>query len=186
MMSHDLLTKKLSLEGATLIRPFSAEDERGVFYKFFTKDILKKIGASNCFSEEFMSISKKGVIRGFHYQKSTASQARLVWCPSGSIFDVIVDLRMHSPTFGKWIGLTLSSEKMEVLYIPHGFAHAFQSLEDNTKMLYKTDAPYSKQDERGIIYNDPVLNIFWPIANPVISQKDLKWPGFKQCEKFNI
>ena len=183
-MASQLTVRKLPLEGAMLITPFFAEDERGSFYKLFTKEALSQAGAKSDFSEEFVSVSHKGVIRGFHYQRSAHCQSRLIWVPQGEVFDVIVDLRQNSKTFSKWTSVRLSGKEKTMLYVPVGFAHAFQSLEDNTQMAYKADRPYSPENERGIIYSDLLLSIPWPIAKPIVSKKDLLWPTFEECEKF--
>jgi dTDP-4-dehydrorhamnose 3,5-epimerase len=175
----------LPLAGAFLLKPSAFEDERGAFHKIFTEPLLAGKGVSTRFSEEFVSISKKGVVRGLHYQRAEFSQARLVWCPRGKAFDVIVDLRKSSKTFGKWSSSILSGKNMHALYVPRGFAHGFLALSANTVMVYQADNAHSPQNERGIIYSDPALGIKWPAAGKVtLSGKDSKWPPFGQCEKF--
>lgn len=179
-----LSIEKLRLEGAFLVKPFISHDARGSFVKLFTKELLAGVGVGAEFSEEFFSISKKGVVRGFHYQRAQFSQARLVWVPKGSVYDVIVDLRKGSPTFGESEALELSDVNMRMLYIPRGFAHAFQSLADGTVMVYKADSAHSPENERGIIFSDRKLGVRWPVAKPILSEKDSRWPGFEECEKF--
>jgi len=175
----------LPLAGAFLIKPFSFEDGRGAFRKIFTEKLLAGKGVSAHFSEEFVSTSKKGVVRGLHYQRGAFSQSRLVWCPLGKVFDVVVDLRKGSKTFGRWASAILSGENMHAIYVPRGFAHGFLALSDNAMMVYKTDAAHSPQNERGIIYNDSELGIKWPISGKItLSEKDSKWPSFEKCEKF--
>ncbi|VVB99707.1 dTDP-4-dehydrorhamnose 3,5-epimerase [uncultured archaeon] len=183
MTGQALDATELTLKGAYLITPFRAQDARGEFAKFFTGETLSRIGAAP-FTEEFMSVSHRGVVRGFHYQRGDFSQARLVWCPKGEVFDVIADLRESSPTFGKTESVSLSGENMRALYIPRGFAHAFQSLADGTMMVYKTDRPYSPENERGIIYSDRKLGVKWPVPHATVSKKDLAWPAYSECEKF--
>jgi len=174
------------LEGSFLIRPLHFKDERGDFFKLYTGEVMKSKQAESCFVEEYLSFSKFGVVRGLHYQRGQASQAKLVRCIQGEIYDVIVDLRSSSPTFGKWAGVTLSEKNMLSLYVPRGFAHGFAALSKDSAVLYKADNDYSPKDERGIPYNDGRLAIAWPkqIIKPIVSDKDAKWPSFDQCEKF--
>ena len=194
----------LALPGAFIIKPFAAEDERGIFYKTFTEDVLAKNGAASKFAEEFFSTNKRGALRGLHYQRGAASQAKLITCMRGRIFDVLVDLRKSSPTYGKHITLELSDKNMHTLFVPHGFAHGFLTLEENSLVVYRADRPYSPADERGIVYNDPKLAIRWPSAETekpftflrptpnatpsseriIISPKDAAWPKFDEAEKF--
>ena len=175
----------LGLPGAFVIKPFAAEDERGVFFKTFTDEVLAKIGASSRFAEEFFSTNRLGALRGLHYQREEASQAKLVTCMRGRIFDVLVDLRKSSPTFGKHITLDLSGKNLHTLFVPHGFAHGFLTLEDDSIVVYRADRPYSPKDERGIVYNDSKLAISWPVIGRIIvSSKDAAWPKFDEAEKF--
>ncbi|MFA5929938.1 MAG: dTDP-4-dehydrorhamnose 3,5-epimerase [Candidatus Micrarchaeia archaeon] len=176
----------LPLAGAFLIKPYAFDDERGAFRKIFTEKLLSGKGVSPFFSEQFLSVSKKGVVRGLHYQRAEFSQARLVWCPSGKVFDVIVDLRKSSETYGKCASAVLSGRNMHALYVPRGFAHGFMALSANATMVYQADNAHSPQNERGIIFSDPALGIKWPSAGKVtLSEKDSKWPTFKECEKFD-
>ena len=122
---------------------------------------------------------KKNVIRGLHYQNNPKAQAKLVTVVSGEIFDVAVDLRKNSPTFGKWVSEILSEINHKLLYVPEGFAHGFCVLSNDATVLYKTNQEYSPDDERGIIWNDPDLNISWPISEPILSQKDQNLPFLK-------
>ena len=176
----------LPLFGAFLLKPLIFEDDRGAFYKIFTADLLSGKGAGNTFSEQNLSVSKKGVIRGLHYQRGQFSQAKLVMCPKGQILDVIVDLRKSSPTFGKWTSAVLSDENRHAIYVPRGFAHGFLVLSDEAHVLYMCDNAYSPKEELGVAYNDPGLAIKWPVSgNATLSQKDLGWPSFEKCEKFD-
>lgn len=178
---------ELPLKDAMLIKPRIFQDERGVFYKMYTDEMLGHRGHAPYFSEEYMSTSKKGVVRGMHYQVGESTQSKLVCCIRGSIYDAIVDLRKNSPTFGKWYGTVLSEENLSVLYVPRGFAHGFMALSENAAVLYNADNNYSPKDERGFMYSDPGVGILWPkIENVILSEKDRKWPGFSDCEKFGI
>ena len=122
---------------------------------------------------------KKGVLRGLHFQLPPNEQAKLVRVTRGKVFDVIVDIRKNSPTYGKWEGFELSAENFQMLFVPRGFAHAFLTLEDNTEFMYKVDNFYAPESDSGLIWNDPDLNIDWPIKNPILSEKDAKLQKFK-------
>ena len=164
-----------------IIEPSIFSDERGWFMESFNEqrfhNELTKLGLSipNAFVQDNHSCSNKGVLRGLHYQTAPYAQGKLVRVTQGSAFDVAVDIRSDSPTFGKWVGVELSDENHKQLWIPEGFAHGFLTLEDNTHFLYKTTNYYSKQCERSIAWNDPTLSIQWPssqIKNIIVSQKD--------------
>ena len=170
-----------------IIEPRVFADERGWFMESFNEQCfhneLTKLGLStpNAFVQDNHSCSKKGVLRGLHYQTAPHAQGKLVRVTQGSAFDVAVDIRKDSSTFGMWIGVELSDENHKQLWIPEGFAHGFVALEDNTHFLYKTTNYYSHECERSILWNDRDLDIHWPTINDteiVISQKDL------QAERF--
>ncbi len=179
-------TSELPLRDAFLLQPKRFKDNRGDFFKLFTEGALLGAGITRPFKEEYISISRKGVLRGLHYQSGEQSQAKLICCLSGKVFDVIVDLRQSSPTFGKWFGMVLSGDSPQCLFVPRGFAHGFLSLSANSAVLYKADNSYAPEKECGIRYDDPELGIKWPIAaKPTLSEKDLAWPGFGACQKFD-
>jgi dTDP-4-dehydrorhamnose 3,5-epimerase len=169
---------KTLFEDAYLFEVETFHDERGLFYESFNSfkfiEELKKmqIPFSDNFYQDNISISSKDVLRGLHFQTSPYSQGKFIKVFKGSIFDVIVDLRLDSPTFGKWESFNLNSENNLALWIPKGFAHGFISLEDNTIVSYKASNPYKKDYERTIIWNDDYLKIKWPCAEPIISEKD--------------
>lgn len=167
--------ERLQLNGAYLITGFFAGDSRGGFEKIFEKDIYHKAGIDFSLNETFVSYSCKNVIRGLHFQTNNP-QAKIVTVLSGRVWDVIVDIRKDSPTFGKWIGEILSCDNHKAFYVPKGFAHGFVALEDNTIMLYQCQEPYDKETDTGILYNDPELGIKWPIdiENSIHSERDLK------------
>ncbi len=156
--------EKLDLEGAYLIHTFTAGDARGGFTKSFEMDIYKNAGIDFHLNETFVSLSAKNVMRGLHFQTKNP-QAKLVTVAHGSVFDVLVDLREGSPTFGKWRGFYLNSDNHDALYIPRGFAHGFVSMEDGTLMMYQCDGVYDKETDTGIIYNDPQIAIEWPVED---------------------
>lgn len=167
--------EKLELEGAYLITGFFIGDRRGGFEKIFEKDIYYKAGIDFSLNETFVSYSDKNVIRGLHFQKNNP-QAKIVTVLSGQVWDVIVDIRKGSSTFGKWIGEILSCDNHKAFYVPKGFAHGFVALADNTIMLYQCQEPYDKETDTGILYNDSELGIKWPIdlEKSIHSERDLK------------
>lgn len=171
--------KELKLKGAYLISGFYIGDDRGSFTKNFEKDIFAKAGIEFRLSESFFSCSAKNVIRGLHFQTHNP-QAKLVSVVAGSVWDVIVDLRLDSPTFKQWVAYELSAKNHLSLYVPRGFAHGFLSLEDNTVMFYQCDGEYDKFSDTGIIYNDATLDICWPIKEKDVihSKRDLEFGNF--------
>ncbi|MFA6328074.1 MAG: dTDP-4-dehydrorhamnose 3,5-epimerase [Candidatus Micrarchaeia archaeon] len=177
--------EKLPLTGAFLIKPLTYPDDRGAFSVLFTDDVLTQNGAGSCFAMEFLSTSKKGVLRGLHYQTGRSAQAKLVRCIEGEIYDVIVDLRKSSKTYGKWTAVSLSDKNMLCLFVPKGVAHGYLSMTGVSRVLYKVDAPYSPANEAGIRYDDVDLKIDWPVKEVILSKKDGLLSSFKECEKFD-
>lgn len=165
-----------------LIEPKVFHDERGFFFETYKESEFSEYGISSKFAQDNHSMSGKGVLRGLHYQLEPAGQGKLIRVVSGSIFDVTVDVRKGSRSFGKWLSVELSSKDKNILWVPEGFAHGFLSLENNTEVLYKTTAEYSPELERGIIFNDPALGIEWPIRNPIVSKKDSMHPRLKDAD----
>ena len=172
--------KELELKGAYLIGSFYAGDNRGGFTKSFEKELFLNAGIPFTLNETFASSSMKNVVRGLHFQTHNP-QAKLVSVVSGRVWDVIVDLRLSSPTFKQWIAQELSAENHLSFYIPRGFAHGFVSLEDNTVMLYQCDGKYDKDSDTGIRFDDPTIGIVWPINEKIAihSARDLELPFFK-------
>jgi dTDP-4-dehydrorhamnose 3,5-epimerase len=176
---------KTAIEGLLLINPRVFEDERGYFYETFNAPTLKELGLELDFLQDNQSFSTKGVLRGLHFQREPHAQGKLVRVVSGKVLDVAVDLRSGSPTFGQHLTFELSGENKTMLYVPPGFAHGFSTLEDAV-FIYKCTDVYNKQAEGGIRYDDADLNIDWGIANPVVSEKDLELPSFKDfCESIS-
>lgn len=165
------------LEGVVVVEPRVFEDTRGFFYESYRKDTFAQNGIATEFVQDNRSRSSRGVLRGLHFQEAPFAQAKLVGVTSGSVFDVVVDLRPGSKTRGQWIAETLSAANKKMLYIPEGFAHGFLALEDGTEMMYKVSQPYSPAHERGVPWNDPGINVSWPkLEVPyVISEKDQKY-----------
>ena len=171
------------LNGSFTIQLDPINDERGWFARYFCKKEFSTIGHNKEWVQMNHSFSlKKGTLRGMHFQKPPHSEVKLVRCIQGSVFDVIIDLRKDSPTFLKWFGTELSAENKLMMYIPEGFAHGFQTLEDNSGLLYMHTAYYSPEAEDGLRYNDPLVNISWPIEISEISMRDT---NHDILEKFN-
>ena len=157
------------------LNPFS--DERGWFARYFCKNEFKEIGHDAEWVQMNHSFTKQvGSVRGMHYQEGEYKEIKLVRCIAGKVYDVIIDIRKDSPTFLKWFGIELSAENKKMLYIPAGFAHGFQCLSDNCELLYHHSAFYTPGRETGISYNDPAVNIEWPIEITVISERDKNHP----------
>ncbi len=170
---------KTKISGLYVLEPEKREDNRGYFTRVFAKDELAKnlIKYNIAHINRSMTV-KKGMIRGMHFQKSPMAEDKIVQCINGSIFDVAIDLRPKSKTYGKWFGVKLSAKEMNMLLVPKGFAHGFQALEKNTVIQYFVSQYYSPSHERGIKWNDPLFKIKWPIKKVTVSEKDAKWPDF--------
>ena len=164
------------------ITPHLFNDERGYFFENFNHSKFNQNQIDLNFIQENFSKSKKNVIRGLHFQKNPKAQAKLVTVVSGEIFDVAVDLRKNSPTFGKWVSEILSEVNHKSLYVPEGFAHGFCVLSEEADVLYKVNQEYSPEDERGIVWNDPETNITWSINKPILQEKDSLLPTLKNAE----
>ena len=161
------------LKNVYIIEPEPFIDERGKFYRVFCENELKKIGHTKKIVQINQSLTKqKGAIRGMHFQYPPKAEIKIVKCVSGSIFDVAIDLRENSPTFLQWHGEILSAENMKMMVIPEGFAHGFQALKDNCEIIYFVSEFYSPENEEGVRYNDPKINIKWPLEVTDISEKD--------------
>ncbi|MEA2097462.1 MAG: dTDP-4-dehydrorhamnose 3,5-epimerase [Patescibacteria group bacterium] len=164
--------KKLEIPEVVLIEPKVFADKRGFFLENYKYSEFANFGIKDNFAQDNHSKSIKGVLRGLHYQKLPKAQAKLVRCISGEFFDVAVDIRKGSPTFGKWVGEVLSAENKKMLYIPVGFAHGFCVLSDYAEISYKSSDEYSPEHEGAICWNDPTINISWSTKNPIVSEKD--------------
>ena len=159
------------LKGVVLVEPDVFEDPRGYFLETYHAGKYAEGGIHGPFVQDNCSHSVRGTLRGLHYQLQHA-QGKLVTALAGRVFDVAVDIRKGSPTFGQWVGVELSGDNKRQLYMPPGFAHGFCVLSDTADVLYKCTDLHSPKDERGIIWNDPTLGIMWPVADPVLSKKD--------------
>ncbi|MCF0074778.1 dTDP-4-dehydrorhamnose 3,5-epimerase [Dyadobacter sp. CY261] len=170
--------KETSIAGLVEILPRVFEDDRGMFFESYNVEAFIKLGLPVNFVQDNQSFSKKGVVRGLHFQNAPFGQGKLVRVISGKVLDVAVDIRPDSPTFGKHEVFELSGERNNMAYIPEGFAHGFVALEDSI-FSYKCTNLYSKESESGILWNDPDLNIDWGISDPIVSKKDLILPTFR-------
>ncbi|MEW6722663.1 MAG: dTDP-4-dehydrorhamnose 3,5-epimerase [Candidatus Micrarchaeota archaeon] len=184
-MSRELEAEDLPVAGAFIIRPKEFYDERGAFNKLYTRELLESKGAGCGFMEEYLSVSKKGVLRGLHYQTGRYAQAKLVRCVRGKILDAFVDMSARSPTFGKSFTVELSAENRLGLYVPRTCAHGFLALEEGAEVLYKSDNDYHPEHEAGLRWDDPKIGIAWPKMSYIISEKDRKWPPFDDAPKFD-
>jgi dTDP-4-dehydrorhamnose 3,5-epimerase len=166
-------------EGLLEIIPNVYYDSRGWFFEFYKNEVFHQAGIRDQFSQENISFSRKGVVRGLHFQLAPYGQAKLVSVLSGKVLDVVVDLRKGSPTFGQSYTCLLDDERHNMLLVPEGFAHGFAALEDSL-FMYKTSNLYNRDAECGIYWNDPALNIDWPFTDPVLSDKDLLLPTLEE------
>lgn len=170
---------KTELEGVLIIQPQIFEDDRGYFFEAFNAAKYQALGLPTEFVQDNESKSKKNVLRGLHFQKPPYAQGKLIRVIKGSVLDVAVDIRKNSPTYGKWTSTLLSEENKTVFWVPAGFAHGFVTLADENIVLYKCTAPYHKESEGAIRWNDPTIHVNWNISNPVLSPKDTISPFFK-------
>ena len=174
------------IEGLYVIEPTVFKDERGYFVETYNQNDMKEAGLDMVFVQDNQSMSTRGVLRGLHFQKQFP-QGKLVRVVRGKVFDVAVDLRSDSKTYGKWFGVELSAENMKQFYIPEGFAHGFLVLSDEAEFCYKCTDFYHPGDEGGLAWNDPEIGVEWPLEEGVdliISEKDQKWKGLKNTFKF--
>lgn len=174
------------IEGLYVIEPTVFKDERGYFVETYNQNDMKEAGLDMVFVQDNQSMSTRGVLRGLHFQKQFP-QGKLVRVVRGKVFDVAVDLRSDSKTYGKWFGVELSAENMKQFYIPEGFAHGFLVLSDEAEFCYKCTDFYHPGYEGGLAWNDPEIGVEWPLEEGVdliISEKDQKWKGLKDTFKF--
>ena len=174
------------IKGLYVIEPTVFKDERGYFMETYNQNDFHEAGLDMVFVQDNQSMSVKGVLRGLHYQKQYP-QGKLVRAVRGTVFDVAVDLRTGSETYGKWFGVVLSAENKKQFYIPEGFAHGFLVLSDEAEFPYKCTDFYHPGDEGGMAWNDPEIGVEWPIEEGmelIISEKDQKWGGFRDAFKF--
>lgn len=173
-----------AIKDLVLIKPTINGDDRGFFLESYKKSTFVANGILDDFVQDNHSKSVCGVLRGLHYQLRPKAQGKLLRCVQGVIFDVAVDIRQNSPTFGRWLGFELSEENKQMLYVPPGFAHGFLTISAVAELLYKTTDEYSTEHDRGISYNDPAIGIIWPKLDVelLLSEKDQKQPLLRDAE----
>jgi dTDP-4-dehydrorhamnose 3,5-epimerase len=175
------------IPGLLVLQPKVFADERGFFMETYNRQRYADAGIGEAFLQDNVSLSKKGVVRGLHYQAPPFDMGKLVSVLRGSVVDVAVDIRFGSPTFGKYVAVELSAENKRQFWIPAGFAHGFAALEDDTVFSYKCTDVYSPEHDRGVRWNDPEIGIEWLIADPLVSEKDRKLPLLKDiAEEFSF
>ena len=175
------------IDDVKIVWPDKFCDHRGFFSETFNSEKFKLSGLDLSFCQDNHSISEKaGTLRGMHFQINPYAQGKLLRVTRGAIYDVAVDIRAGSPTFGEWVGYEISAKLWNQIFIPVGFAHGFCTLEDNTEVMYKVTAPYSPENERGLAWNDDELAIDWPIDNdaPILSEKDTSYPELRNLPTF--
>lgn len=172
--------ESLSIPDVILVKPKVFGDERGFFMETYQRGSFEEAGIKGEFIQDNHSRSSYGVLRGIHFQMNPYAQAKIVRCTRGVIYDVAVDLRKDSSTFGQYEAVILSEYNKRQLYVPRGFGHAFLTLSDVAEVCYKVDNDYAPDYEGGLIWNDSDLNIPWPIEEPVLSEKDKEWPTLRE------
>lgn len=171
---------ELELNDAFIIELEKFTDQRGFFARTFDHMQFEEKGLESTIVQTNISFTeKKGTIRGLHYQINPFEETKIVMCSKGKIFDIIIDVRKKSNTFGKWIGLELNEKNSKILYIPKGFAHGFQTLEDNSQVIYQNSQIHKPEYEKGIRWDDPFFKIKWPLNEKIISDKDESWKNFE-------
>jgi dTDP-4-dehydrorhamnose 3,5-epimerase len=172
------------LAGAYIIEAEPVEDERGCFARLWCAEEARRLGLMPEVAQCSLSHNRlRGTLRGLHFQLPPHAEVKVVRCVRGALFDVLVDLRPDSPTFGGWFATELTSENLRATYIPAGFAHGFQALEDDTDVFYQISTPYRAEARHGVRWDDPILAISWPLPPMVISERDAGWPGLDEHGK---
>jgi dTDP-4-dehydrorhamnose 3,5-epimerase len=172
-----MIFQETSVKGAFILEIERLEDERGFFARSWCQKELQTHSLVSHVVQENISFNKqKGTLRGMHYQAPPYGEAKVVRCTRGAIFDVIIDLRLESPTFKQWIGVDLTSDNYKMLYVPENCAHGYITLDDSTEATYLVSQFYHRELERGVRYDDPAFRVRWPIEVRVISEKDKSWP----------
>ena len=174
--------KKTTVPGVILIEYERFDDRRGFFMETFRRNEFTENGINLPFIQDNFSHSVRGVLRGLHYQKNPSAQGKLALVLKGAVFDVAVDIRKGSPTYGQWVGETLSDTNRRMLYLPPGMAHGFCVLSEEVDFFYKVTADYAPDLDRGFIWNDPEVGIEWPITDPILSEKDRNLPPLSRAD----
>jgi dTDP-4-dehydrorhamnose 3,5-epimerase len=174
--------QRLEIPEVIMVQATVARDDRGSFRESYKQSVFAANGITETFVQDNSSLSTQGVLRGLHFQKEPRAQGKLVTVSQGEVFDVAVDIRKGSPTYGKWLGMRLSAENGCMLYIPAGFAHGFCALSDIAAVMYKVTAEYAPELDRGVAWNDPEVGVVWPIAEPCLSPKDANLPVLRLAD----
>ncbi len=174
--------KEIHIQGPLVLQPRIFFDERGYFFESYNKALFEKLGIDVTFLQDNQSLSQKGAVRGLHYQAAPFAQGKLVRVVQGAVYDVIVDVRRNSSTYGAHFGIELNAENFSMLWIPPGFAHGFSTLRDQTIFQYKCTNVYNKESEGGVLWNDPSLGIDWQVDAPIVSSKDLLLPRLAELD----
>ncbi len=174
--------KQLEIDGVILIEPRVFDDGRGFFIEAYKKPEFVEAGIDQEFVQDNHSRSMRGVLRGLHFQKPPFAQGKLLRAVRGEIFDVAIDIRRDSSSYGKWVSVILSEDNKKMLYVPEGFAHGFMVISDMAEVMYKTTSIYSRESEAGIIWNDLDLGINWPLDEVILSERDRNWPTLKKAD----
>lgn len=175
-----MIFTETKLKGSYVIELEKLEDDRGFFSRSWDLNEFQKRGLNQNLVQCNISFNtKKGILRGIHYQEEPFEEVKIVRCTKGKIFDVIVDLRKHSQSKNEWFGIELSESNHKMIYVPEGFAHGFQTLEDNTELFYQMSQYYNSDYSKGVRWDDPTLKITWPLRSTIISQNDMKLPFLK-------
>ncbi|MBN1643149.1 MAG: dTDP-4-dehydrorhamnose 3,5-epimerase [Anaerolineae bacterium] len=174
--------ERLAIPDLILVHARHSADSRGLFLETYKHSAFAANGIAERFVQDNQSRSMRGVLRGLHFQKPPQAQGKLVRVLRGEVYDVAVDIRRGSPTFGQWLGVQLSEERFEMLYVPPGFAHGFCALSELVDLAYKVTAEYAPQLEAGIVWNDPQIGIAWPIADPILSSRDAALPTLADAD----
>jgi dTDP-4-dehydrorhamnose 3,5-epimerase len=175
--------EKLEIPGVFLIEPDVFQDERGFLMETYKRSDYAAMGIHESFVQENHSRSSRGILRGLHYQRAPRGQGKLVRAIAGEVFDVAVDLRRGEPTYGKWVAVQLSAANKRMIYIPPWCAHGVCILSADAELLYKVTQEYAPEYEAGVAWNDPTIGIKWPLADPVLSEKDRRWPRLHALEE---
>jgi dTDP-4-dehydrorhamnose 3,5-epimerase len=174
--------QRLEIPDIVLVEAQSFGDDRGFFLETYRMSSFAANGISNVFVQDNLSCSFHGVLRGLHYQNHPKAQGKLVMVLQGEIFDVAVDIRKGSPTFGRWVGMTLSADSYRMLYVPIGFAHGFCVVSEEAVVSYKATEEYAPHLERGIAWNDPDIGVHWPVTTPILSARDAQLPLLREAD----
>ena len=177
---------KTHIPGVIFLEPKIFVDNRGAFSEVFNLTDFKVKGIDEPFVQANLSRSWKNVLRGLHYQNPPAGQGKLIGCIQGEVYDVALDIRKGSPTYGRWVGVNLSEERRNMMYIPRGFAHGFCVLSQEARVIYYCTNFYAREHERSILWNDPKLEIPWPVNDPILSEKDIKAPTLEEADNLFI